>query len=161
MSQGTQSSTYRRAAYLQAQRLGLPLPASPPPGPSKVLSPEYRRALMHQAQRLNLPMPTFDREGRELPALANGQSGSPRSEADDFLANQAGTGFKRTDAASPMGAPLASAPAPVTAAPGKPLSAMDRRAMYHADARRFGGVHERQPDGTAWSLEVSRENLEK
>jgi hypothetical protein len=57
MSQGTQSSTYRRAAYLQAKRLGQPLPAAPTPAPSKPLSSEHRRALQHQAQRLGLPAP--------------------------------------------------------------------------------------------------------
>src|ERR1019366_7472017 len=113
MSQGTESSTYRRAAYLQAKRLGQPLPAAPPPAPSKPLSAEYRRALQHQAHRLNLPEPRFDRDGREIPAIAAGPSVAP------WLAQDC-----RAPAA-PMGAPLASAPAPVTAAPGATLSSMD------------------------------------
>ena len=161
MSQGTQSSTYRRAAYLQAQRLGQPLPASPPPAPSKPLSPEYRRALMHQAQRLGLPDPIFDREGRQLPELAAGQSGRPWTEADRFL-QDVGSGFKRTDTpASPMGAPLASAPAPVTAAPGKPLTSMDRRSLYLSDVRNAGFEGQRLPEGVVWNEQISRSNLEK
>ena len=116
---------------------------------------------MHQAQRLGLPDPIFDREGRQLPELAAGQSGRPWTEADRFL-QDVGSGFKRTDTpASPMGAPLASAPAPVTAAPGKPLSSMDRRSLYLSDARKFGDNHQRPPEGTSWDEATSRANLEK
>jgi hypothetical protein len=151
MSQGTESTTYRRAKELEAKRLGLAPPASPPRGPSKPLSPEYRLALMRQAQRLNLPAPIFDRDGREIAPAAG------RREADAFLQGEGSTGFKREE--PPTGAPL-SAPAPVAAA-AKPLSAFDQRVLYHADCRKFGGVHERMPDGTTWSPEVSRSNWEK
>ena len=153
MSQGTESSTYRRAKYLEAQRLGLPPPAAPAPGPSKPLSPEYRRALQHQAQRLNQPMPTFDRDGRETAAPAAAASYDP-----DIYP---GSALKRTDAASPMGAPLASAPAPVTAAPGKPLTSMDRRSLYLSDVRNAGFEGQRLPEGVVWNEQISRSNLEK
>jgi hypothetical protein len=145
MSQGTESSTYRRAKELEARRLGLPLPAAAPRGPSKKLSPEYRLALIRQAQRLGMPAPIFDRDGREVPAQAAGR------EADAFLQGVGSTGFKRIDAASPT-------PAPVAAAPAKPLSSFDQRVLYLADCRKFGGVHDRMPEGSTWSPEVSRRN---
>jgi hypothetical protein len=148
MSQGIESSTYRRAAYLQAKRLGQPLPAAPPPAPSKPLSPEYRRALQHQAQRLNLPAPRFDCDGREIPPPA-----AATLACDPWAGAGLPNGLVRTSA------PLASAPAPVTAAPGKPLSSMDRRAMYLNDIRNAGFEGQRMPDGTIWKEEISRSNL--
>jgi hypothetical protein len=152
MSQGYESSTYKRAAYLQAKRLGQPLPAALPPAPSKPLSPEYRRALQHQAARLNLPSPHFDRDGREIPSIAAGPS------VDPWAGRGLPSGLKRTSAPAPTNAaPLASAPAPVTAAPGKPLSSMDRRALYLNDVRRFEG--QRMPADTVWKEEISRSNL--
>jgi hypothetical protein len=146
----TESSTYRRAKYHEAKRLGLPLPANPPAGPSKKLSPEYRLALIRQNQRMGIAAPIFDRDGRQLPELASGQTA-----ADAFLADHPGS-FKRIDATSPT-----PAPAPVAAAPARPLSSFEKRVLYLADCRKFGGVHERMPVGTTWSPEISLGNLEK
>jgi hypothetical protein len=153
MSQGTESSTYRRAKQLEAKRLGIAPPPPPPPGPSPKLSPEYRLALLRQARRLNLPAPHFDRDGREIPALAAGPSVDPWY----------GAGLPRT--LKRVDTPAAPAPTNVqpaaNAASGKPLSSDDLRLLYLADCRKFGGVHERMPPGTVWSSEVSRANWEK
>ena len=135
---------------------------------TKSLSPEFRLAKCREAARNGWPAPDFgprfrpkaapetsiDRLVRahgdqRLGVAAPAQAAS--RDADAFLAAHPGS-FKRVD---PTVAPV---PAPVAAAPRRELSAIDRLSMAHADARQFGGVRERPPEGTAWSEEVSRAN---
>jgi hypothetical protein len=47
------------------------------------------------------------------------------------------------------------AAAPTAPSVGKPLSAMDRRALYFDDVRKMGFEGQRLPDETKWSLDRS------
>jgi hypothetical protein len=147
MSSGVESSTYRRAAMLQARRLGTapPPPVVPQPIPARCLTPEFRRAKQLEARRLGLPEPNFGPGFSNPPAAP-----APFDPWDTDLPS----GLKRTGAPAPTNAqPTANA------APGKPLSAMDRRAMYLNDVRQFGFEGQRLPEGTIWSEKISRSNL--
>jgi hypothetical protein len=143
MSSGTESSTYRRAAMLQAKRLGTapPAPFVAQPIPARCLTLEFRRPKQLEARRLGLPEPDF----------GAGFSNKPAS-APDPWATDLPSGLKRT------GTPT-NAPPTANAAPGAALSAMDRRTMYLNDVRRFGFEGQRLPEGAIWSEEISRGNL--
>jgi hypothetical protein len=140
MSQGTESTTYRRAAYLEAKRLGVAPPQFvPQPIPAKSLTPEFRRAKQLEAQRLGLPEPNF--------------GPTPAPAFDPWAGSGLPSGLKRTSApAQPNAQP------PANPAPDRQLSSDELRLLYLADCRKFGGVHERMPPGTTWSPEVSRRN---
>ena len=83
MSSGTESSTYRRAAYLEAKRLGTAPPAAtvPQPIPKHALTPEFRRAKQLEARRLGLAEPNFGPEFSNKPAWTSAAN-TPMSAAE-------------------------------------------------------------------------------
>jgi hypothetical protein len=105
---GTESSTYRRAAMLQAKRLGTAPPAFvSQPIPARSLTPEFRRAKQLEARRLGLPEPDF----------GPGFSNKAAPGFDPWAGGGLPSGLRRTDAPA----------APTNARPRPPMQLLASR----------------------------------